>query len=109
MSIMITGCGALNSANTPECNCSCGSDKDWCPTSPTIVSKSINICKHCGSWHGPFEVCPITIAKEPETKDDKSLEELYDELGKLKWLGSDRGWDLAIEAVRARIKEMLGK
>jgi len=35
------------------------------------------------------------------------LEDLYNDLGTLKWLGSDDGWDRAIEAVRAEIKKRL--
>jgi hypothetical protein len=38
-----------------------------------------------------------------------TLEELYDDLGKLKWLGADEGWDLAIEAVRTKIREEVVK
>lgn len=34
-----------------------------------------------------------------------TLEDLYNELGTMRWVGSDEGWDLAIEAVRKRIRE----
>lgn len=36
-----------------------------------------------------------------------TLKELYNELGTLQWMGIDEGWDLAIEAVRERIREGL--
>jgi len=34
----------------------------------------------------------------------EELENLYKELGTLKWMGSDEGWTLAIEAVRKHIR-----
>lgn len=34
-----------------------------------------------------------------------TLEELHDELGTLKWVGSDEGWDLAVEAVRKLLRD----
>lgn len=39
--------------------------------------------------------------------DDTTLKDLYDELGKLKWTDEDKGWDEAIEAVRAHIRTKL--
>lgn len=35
--------------------------------------------------------------------------ELYEDLGKLKWIGADEGWDLAIEAVRKEILRRLNE
>lgn len=35
------------------------------------------------------------------------MKELYEDLGTLKWLGEDEGWDLAIEAVRREILRRL--
>lgn len=39
----------------------------------------------------------------------KELKKLYNELGTLQWIGEDKGWDLAIEAVRSRISTMINK
>jgi hypothetical protein len=36
-----------------------------------------------------------------------TLEDLYNELGTMKWAGADDGWDLAINAVRKKIAESL--
>lgn len=47
-----------------------------------------------------------------ETRDKLSintLTNLYQELDTLKWQGQDRGWDLAIEAVRSYISEEINK
>lgn len=38
-----------------------------------------------------------------------TLADLHKELNKITWMGSDDGWDRAIEAVRARIIEMLSE
>ena len=40
------------------------------------------------------------------TKNEKLLE-LKKDLNTIKWLGSDKGWELAIEAVLEKINEML--
>lgn len=37
------------------------------------------------------------------------LKKLYDELNQLKWVGSDEGWDLAIDAIQKRILELIQK
>ena len=34
----------------------------------------------------------------------EELENLYKELGTLKWIGADEGWELAIDAVRKHIR-----
>jgi len=36
------------------------------------------------------------------------VKDLYDDLGKMKWVGSDSGWDLAIDAVRKHLVEHFG-
>ena len=36
-----------------------------------------------------------------------SLVDLYNDLGTLKWIGSDEGWDLAIQAVQKEIKKRI--
>ena len=38
---------------------------------------------------------------------DEILSQLFRELGTLKWMGEDAGWDLAITAVRKRILELM--
>jgi hypothetical protein len=37
--------------------------------------------------------------------ESRRLVRLFDELGTVRWMGADDGWDRAIEAVRARIQE----
>ena len=37
--------------------------------------------------------------------ESRRLVRLFDELGTVRWIGADDGWDRAIEAVRARIQE----
>jgi hypothetical protein len=44
----------------------------------------------------------------PEVDPNQGLRDLYKELGQIHWLGSDYSWDLAIDAVRRRIEEMVG-
>ena len=53
-----------------------------------------------------FKRGDCTVKIDPEdTKDD--LRDLYDELGKLKWVEDDIGWDDAIKAVRDHIRKQL--
>jgi DNA-directed RNA polymerase subunit RPC12/RpoP len=56
---------------------------------------------------GQFWLCPncnsfskIIVKKRT---DKRLILKLYNELNTLKWIGSDEGWDLAIDAVRSRI------
>ena len=37
----------------------------------------------------------------------EELVKLHDELNQLKWIGADKGWDLAISAVQKRILEII--
>ena len=53
-------------------------------------------------------VITTTSTTEAPISTDKDLEELYDELGTLKWIGGDsKDWDLAIDAVREHIRTRL--
>lgn len=36
------------------------------------------------------------------------LKDLYEELGKMKWMGEDEGWDRAIKAVREELATRYG-
>jgi len=47
----------------------------------------------------------------PEKTDGEAgaLKSLHKELGQMHWIGSDEGWDLAIEAVRTRITEIVAE
>lgn len=48
---------------------------------------------------------PVNAAISKSRK--RELDSLYAELGTLKWMGEDEGWDLAIEAVRKRLVELI--
>ena len=81
-------CGKFTSLGEPcDCNSKCS-------------TKAIE-----GSKIGSRLILATTKCAEKTTP----LEELYNELGTLKWIGSDNGWDKAIEAVRTEIKKRLGK
>lgn len=85
--------------------------KDKCP------GKSQSPCPNCGKCLGIFEDCgcmpvhvPIgidTTILGTGTIKAKPLEELYEELGKLKWLGENEGWNAAIEAVRKHLASQI--
>jgi len=105
-----------------------GSD---CATKPIYINTRCNICGEKSTLTDPcnckkppisfqdiaehFE--KVTIHNKPgvittgtstgNSLPEYTLEDLYDELGKLKWLGADDGWDKAIEAVREHIKVKL--
>lgn len=42
----------------------------------------------------------------PQVASGQKLTDLHKELGQLRWMGADEGWDRAIEAVRKRIAEL---
>jgi hypothetical protein len=44
-----------------------------------------------------------------ERARQEALEELYRDLGTLKWMGSDEGWQLAIDAVREAVRALAQK
>jgi hypothetical protein len=53
-------------------------------------------------------VLPTEVASELTTTDlawleTRRLVRVWKELGRLRWVGADEGWDKAIEAVRARL------
>lgn len=58
-------------------------------------------CKHCGGEAGTIVTGVIPInAITP-------LQELYEELGKSKWVGTGKSWNEAIDAVRVHIRKSL--
>lgn len=78
-----------------------------------FVDKEIGYCSICGFKNTKYEKCNcvgkqhtllpvITPSKEPY-----GLLDLYEELGKCNWLGTDAGWDRAIDTVRGHIREQL--
>ena len=76
--------------------------------------RSQHKCEYCGKCHSIFEICgknpgltshkPINV---PAIKPAHTLEELYNELGTLKWTGTSDGWEVAIMAVRKHILELI--
>jgi hypothetical protein len=57
---------------------------------------------YCTRDKGHEGPCAAHPASEP-----KALTALHKELGQLRWMGADEGWDRAIKSVRARIAELL--
>ena len=43
---------------------------------------------------------------EPVKQEPVALMDLHKELGQLRWMGGDEGWDNAIHAVRKRLEEL---
>lgn len=56
------------------------------------------------SLHMTFDAAAQASPAKP---DLAGLTALHKELGQMKWMGSDAGWDLAIDAVRKRIESLL--
>ena len=50
---------------------------------------------------------PAPVQPAPAPRKIYGLEDLFNELGTLKWAGSDKSWDNAINAVRDEIKKMV--
>lgn len=48
------------------------------------------------------------VVHESGLSPSAGLRALHIELGQMRWLGEDDGWDRAIDAVRKRIEEMMG-
>lgn len=74
------------------------------------------ICKKCGRfscscgvYQGIYDFLPEPgiVTTSSSTILPYSLLDLHEELGRLKWLGNDDGWDEAITAVRKFIREKL--
>jgi len=65
------------------------------------------------SWQASYQGAARAAMLKLKTVDPSipnagktALLDLHKELGKMKWVGADEGWDKAIEAVRARITEV---
>ena len=43
----------------------------------------------------------------PKIIKQETIIEVHNDLNKLRWVGSDEGWNLAIEAVQKHLKEKL--
>ena len=44
----------------------------------------------------------------PEALTTLIMSDLYEELGKMKWMGEDEGWDKAIKAVKEELTKRYG-
>ena len=66
--------------------------------------RSQSPCPKCGKCVGLFEVCSCSTDDISVSK--LTAEQLYDELGKFKWLGTD-DWNLAVVAIRNYISKGL--
>lgn len=97
-------CGICGQYNTLANPCGCQDYKDDC------LGRSQHKCKYCGKCLGLFEACGCQLTSVQSTSTTTSaptLEDLYNDLGTLKWRGEDKGWNEAIEAVRKHIREKL--
>ena len=104
--IICKACGGPSTISSP-CRCN-GSTvykhepKEDCP------GRSQHRCKYCGECHSVFAICSSHPSYNPGIIPDNSkectIESLYNELGSLKWIGADEGWNEAIEAVRKHIQ-----
>lgn len=81
-------------------------DPCWCTFSTTST------CTSCGAT-GSHLCTSLPFIKEDPIPTNKDLEDLYNELGSLKWIGKDtsegRSWDSAIDAVREEIRGRISK
>lgn len=68
---------------------------------------SVTACNKTTNWQ-TVNVMDADKAIFRLAKQGQKLEQLYKELGKLKWaIGADNGWEQAILAVRNEIETML--
>jgi hypothetical protein len=49
----------------------------------------------------------VVTQPAPPPRKIYGLEDLFNELGTMKWSGNDKSWDNAINAVREEIKKMV--
>ena len=98
-------CGKLNTPGIEGGGCNCWKGNVHQSLPPGRSEKD---CKECGKRHSIFYDCISTIhSVKPRPKAPTDLTKLYDELGTIKWIGVDKGWEEAIEAVRQHIKGKL--
>ena len=84
------------------------------PRTEECPGRSQHKCKYCGKCHGIFAICwknpnsgrPLDLVSTTK-KAPATLEDLYDELGTMKWTGTSDGWEVAIMAVRKHILELI--
>ncbi len=102
-------CGRCGNFNPVGVACACLSENydDECP------GKSQSKCEYCGNCHSIFAVCNMNPNyqngfTEVNTVEPCELGKLYNELGTMKWLGSDV-WNEAVEAVRKEIANRINK
>jgi ribosomal protein S14 len=103
-------CGGSHAIELPCPNIEIGNT----PRTEECPGRSQHKCKYCGKCHNILEICwknpgvthhkPINV---PALKPAYTLEDLYDELGTLKWTGTSDGWEVAIIAVRKHILELI--
>jgi hypothetical protein len=53
----------------------------------------------------PAEIAATITTTDIARLETRRLTRLWQELGQMRWAGTDEGWDLAIEAVRRRLDE----
>jgi hypothetical protein len=53
----------------------------------------------------PAEVAATITTTDIAWLETRRLTKLWQELGQMRWAGSDEGWDRAIEAVRSRLND----
>lgn len=83
--------------------------QQWALEAKTQRATVLSILRHLGLPENDWEALSLIQAAQasPAKPDLAGLTILYKELGQIKWMGSDAGWDLAIDAVRKRVEALL--
>ena len=72
-----------------------------------VISKYSLYCECMGNDDAKEALAAIREARAEQKKQEPVGEvDLHKELGQLRWMGGDEGWDNAIHAVRKRLEEL---